>query len=241
MPVQRWPYRIAPPGIEPKFAPPRRAVRHAALASARPATRTVRVEGTPRKERLGAHECGNRHAQGANAREGCRLQRNKAFNAQAYMKRLPSTARALAALLVLSPLSVGAIAQRPRSPLLSPCAIAGVAGPAFCGEFHTRERPGDAASRPLALNVVVLPATTDTVRGDPLTFLAGRGRAGDELCRLSRPSVSFAPAPPRYPPRGSARNVEFEPFDMQRRRRHVPRLAHCTSRSRRLFVGQCCG
>lgn len=58
---------------------------------------------------------------------------------------------------------------------LTPCRIDGVDGGALCGRYHTREMPDDSTSRPLQLNVVVLPATTESVTSDPLTFLAGGG------------------------------------------------------------------
>ncbi len=90
----------------------------------------------------------------------------------------PKSTITIAALLLLW-VSQGPAAEAPaRSELrrkLQPCQVAGGVDSVLCGSFEVPEVRGAAGSRRLALHVVLLPATTDSVFSDPLVFLAGGG------------------------------------------------------------------
>ena len=58
---------------------------------------------------------------------------------------------------------------------LSPCRVDGLNEPVLCGRYEVFENRELNAGRMISLNVVVLPATTDSVANDPLVFLAGGG------------------------------------------------------------------
>ena len=58
---------------------------------------------------------------------------------------------------------------------LATCRVDGLDEPALCGRHDVYENRAVRAGRTIALNVVVLPATTDSVVDDPLVFLAGGG------------------------------------------------------------------
>ena len=58
---------------------------------------------------------------------------------------------------------------------LTSCRVAGLDEDVLCGRHQVFEDRAAGAGRSIALNVVVLPATTDSVLGDPLVFLAGGG------------------------------------------------------------------
>jgi pimeloyl-ACP methyl ester carboxylesterase len=86
---------------------------------------------------------------------------------------------ALALLLAFSPVRHAAgQAHAPRAAFgdkLAPCRVAGLDEDVLCGRREVFENRATATGRTIALNVVVLPATTDSVLGDPLFFLAGGG------------------------------------------------------------------
>lgn len=56
---------------------------------------------------------------------------------------------------------------------LTPCNIAGLAGPARCGALDVPENPQLPTGRHLSIKVVVVPATGAPVRPDPVAFLFG--------------------------------------------------------------------
>lgn len=58
---------------------------------------------------------------------------------------------------------------------LARCQVPGIEGSALCGRFDVSEAPGSGSGRTIGLNVVLLPATTDSVHPDALVFLAGGG------------------------------------------------------------------
>lgn len=58
---------------------------------------------------------------------------------------------------------------------LTACRVAGLEEKVLCGQREVFEDRVAHTGRKIALNVVVLPATTDSVLGDPLVFLAGGG------------------------------------------------------------------
>jgi pimeloyl-ACP methyl ester carboxylesterase len=58
---------------------------------------------------------------------------------------------------------------------LQPCSLPGVESGALCGKFSVPETRGAVDGRNIALNIVVLPATSDSVASDALVFLAGGG------------------------------------------------------------------
>ena len=58
---------------------------------------------------------------------------------------------------------------------LTACRVAGLEEDVLCGRREVYEDRSANSGRKIGLNVVVLPATTDTVLGDPLVFLAGGG------------------------------------------------------------------
>jgi pimeloyl-ACP methyl ester carboxylesterase len=60
---------------------------------------------------------------------------------------------------------------------LLPCAVPGVADSVLCGRFEVPEDRSAPGGRKVSLNVVVAPATGDSVTRDPLVFLAGGGVA----------------------------------------------------------------
>ena len=74
----------------------------------------------------------------------------------------------------------GAEAQQRRSReafvgKLVPCRVAGVEQEVLCGKREVLENRSAGTGRTIALNIVVLPATTDSVVDDALVFLAGGG------------------------------------------------------------------
>ena len=82
------------------------------------------------------------------------------------------------AVLVLAPAREAGSQAPARSDLqhkLEACQVAGVKDPALCGHYEVPEVRGAEGSRRVKLNIVVLPATTDSIAGDPLVFLAGGG------------------------------------------------------------------
>src|SRR5688572_279319 len=84
--------------------------------------------------------------------------------------------RGALAVAVLSLTAGMAPAQRPQlAGKLASCQLPGVAESVLCGRFEVPETRGPSNTRRIALNVVVLPATSDTVLPDPLVFLAGGG------------------------------------------------------------------
>ena len=89
--------------------------------------------------------------------------------------------RVLATIMAIVGMSTNAGAQVPsRAALagkLTPCSIQGARPEGLCGHLDVREQRARPSSRTIALNVMVLPATTDSVLPDPLVFLAGGGVA----------------------------------------------------------------
>ena len=68
--------------------------------------------------------------------------------------------------------------RRPRDAFvgkLAPCRVAGVEHEAICGKREVLENRTAGTGRTIALNIVVLPATTDSVVDDAVVFLAGGG------------------------------------------------------------------
>ena len=86
---------------------------------------------------------------------------------------------ALAVLLAFLPARhAAAQARAPRAAFgdkLTPCRVAGLEEDVLCGRREVFENRAAASGRTIGLNVVVLPATTDSVVADPLFFLAGGG------------------------------------------------------------------
>jgi pimeloyl-ACP methyl ester carboxylesterase len=88
--------------------------------------------------------------------------------------RCPCLSIALA--LVLPPSSLGQAPVRPDfAQKLQHCRASGLEEEVFCGRYEVRENRRDPSGRTIALNLVVLPATTDSVASDALVFLAGGG------------------------------------------------------------------
>src|SRR4029078_4483366 len=58
---------------------------------------------------------------------------------------------------------------------LTACKVSGLDEQVLCGRHEVFENRAAATGRTIALNIVLLPATTDSVLGDPLVFLAGGG------------------------------------------------------------------
>ena len=58
---------------------------------------------------------------------------------------------------------------------LTTCRVAGLEEEVLCGQREVYEDRTARTGRKIALNVMVLPATTDSVLRDPLVFLAGGG------------------------------------------------------------------
>jgi pimeloyl-ACP methyl ester carboxylesterase len=84
----------------------------------------------------------------------------------------------IAATLAATPAAAIAQARRIRPAVagkLTPCRAAGVDEEVLCGRREVFENRAAGSGRSIALNVVVLPATSDSVAGDALTFLAGGG------------------------------------------------------------------
>jgi len=83
----------------------------------------------------------------------------------------------LAVVLIADP----ALARSPGRPQfagkLAPCVVQGVSDSLLCGRFEVPEDRSKPGGRKVSLNVVVVPATGDSVAGDPLVFLAGGGVA----------------------------------------------------------------
>ena len=69
--------------------------------------------------------------------------------------------------------------SRPKRPQLNgkltACRVTGLEEEVLCGRHEVDEDRGARSGRKIGLDIVVLPATTDSVRGDPLVFLAGGG------------------------------------------------------------------
>ena len=88
---------------------------------------------------------------------------------------------ALVALAVSCAIAVQPIAAQRVEPVrrltgkMSPCRVDGLDEPVLCGRHDVFENREARAGRTISLNVVVLPATTDSVTSDPLVFLAGGG------------------------------------------------------------------
>ena len=80
-------------------------------------------------------------------------------------------------LLVFSVSGAGAQAGRRTAfdGKLTPCRVAGLDQEVLCGRHEVFENRAAATGRTIPLNIVVLPASTDTVLDDPLVFLAGGG------------------------------------------------------------------
>jgi len=87
------------------------------------------------------------------------------------------TLYAPAVLALLAP-TVRAQSPSQRPPFagkLATCRVDGLDEPALCGRRDVYENRTARAGRTIALNIVVLPAITDSVANDPLVFLAGGG------------------------------------------------------------------
>ena len=69
--------------------------------------------------------------------------------------------------------------SRPQRPglagKLTACRVAGLEEEVLCGRHEVYEDRTAGTGRKIGLDIVVLPATTDSVLGDPLVFLAGGG------------------------------------------------------------------
>jgi pimeloyl-ACP methyl ester carboxylesterase len=76
-------------------------------------------------------------------------------------------------------LTLPAYGQAPRraslASKLQPCSPQGVESGALCAKFDVPETRGTVGGRTIALNIVVLPATSDSIASDALLFLAGGG------------------------------------------------------------------
>jgi pimeloyl-ACP methyl ester carboxylesterase len=80
--------------------------------------------------------------------------------------------------LAIGPASAGGQGRSQRPNLtgkLTACRVAGLQGEVLCGHHEVYENRAARAGRKIALDIVVLPATSDSVLGDPLVFLAGGG------------------------------------------------------------------
>lgn len=93
--------------------------------------------------------------------------------------RPPIFMAALLGLTVGAVVSHASAQTRPPARALSAklvsCRVPGVETEVLCGRHDVFEDRGAGRGRTIALNVVVLPATTDSVADDPLFFLAGGG------------------------------------------------------------------
>ena len=83
----------------------------------------------------------------------------------------------LSAALVTCPASAWTPVRAQFAGKLAPCAVTGVADTVLCGRFEVPEDRSKPGGRKISLNVVVVPATGDSVASDPLVFLAGGGVA----------------------------------------------------------------
>lgn len=82
--------------------------------------------------------------------------------------------------------------ERRFSGKLSACTVPGVDERVLCGHLDVFEDRVARRGRTIALNIVLLPATTDTVAPDPMVFLAGGG-----VVPATRYARMFAQAMPR--------------------------------------------
>ena len=83
----------------------------------------------------------------------------------------------LAAALVACPALAGTRHRLQFESKLQACAVPGVDDSVLCGHFEVPEDRSKPDGRKISLNVVVVPATGDSVASDPLVFLAGGGVA----------------------------------------------------------------
>jgi pimeloyl-ACP methyl ester carboxylesterase len=80
--------------------------------------------------------------------------------------------------MLLVAISSAQAQQRPRAAFagkLVACRVAGVEPEVLCGKREVLENRAAGTGRTIALNIVVLPATTDSVVDDAVVFLAGGG------------------------------------------------------------------
>jgi pimeloyl-ACP methyl ester carboxylesterase len=80
--------------------------------------------------------------------------------------------------IAIASVNAGGQSRTPRPDLagkLTACRVAGLEEEVLCGQHEVYEDRTTRSGRKIALNIVVLPATTDSVLGDPLVFLAGGG------------------------------------------------------------------
>jgi pimeloyl-ACP methyl ester carboxylesterase len=87
-----------------------------------------------------------------------------------------TTAAVLAAFVPAAPAAAQARAMRPAlAGKLTTCRVPGLDEDVLCGRRRVDENRAASNGRIIALNIVVVPATTDSVADDPLVFLAGGG------------------------------------------------------------------
>jgi pimeloyl-ACP methyl ester carboxylesterase len=99
---------------------------------------------------------------------------------------------ALAAVPCLRSQSLPSNADQRFAGKLTSCTVPGVEEKVLCGHYDVFEDRVARRGRTIALNIVLLPATTDSVLRDPLVFLAGGG-----VVPATRYARMFASAMPR--------------------------------------------
>jgi pimeloyl-ACP methyl ester carboxylesterase len=85
--------------------------------------------------------------------------------------------RHIVAALLAVVVAAGASGETPKGGKLTPCHVPDVGEEVRCGRYEVYENRAAHTGREIALNIVVLPATSSPVKRDPLVFLAGGGVA----------------------------------------------------------------
>jgi pimeloyl-ACP methyl ester carboxylesterase len=96
---------------------------------------------------------------------------------RAHPRLLAGLALACLGHVALSPIAADARRRPEFDGKLHPCRVPGLDDSVLCGRYDVPEDRSQPSGRRVPLNVVVLPATGDSVAGDPLVFLAGGGVA----------------------------------------------------------------
>src|SRR5215207_3768323 len=94
----------------------------------------------------------------------------------------------IALLLVLTLQSASAVRQSGSKLVLNDCEIQGVPGKAKCGTLEVYENRATRRGRKIALNILLLPATSDKREPDPFVYFAGGpgGSATEDARGLAR-------------------------------------------------------
>jgi pimeloyl-ACP methyl ester carboxylesterase len=94
----------------------------------------------------------------------------------------------IALLLVLTLQSASAVRQNGPKVVLNDCEIQGIPGKAKCGTYEVYENRATRKGRKIALNILVLPSTSDKRQPDPFVYFAGGpgGSATEDARGLAR-------------------------------------------------------